>query len=168
MLAAASLVVTGCLMRANFSANVTTADGVQMEVPLNTAPAKVEDDAMIVKRFQFAPWAMGTGKGLAFAFQLEFKHGARPVEITVDDVSDTPILSIYTDKAPILIKDVWNGVSIAHNPADEYVKWIMTLENNVKVYRFTVRRKDGTTHVLRYPIFAPANMKAFMRTQLGV
>jgi len=154
MLAAASLVVTGCLMRANFSANVTTADGVQMEVPLNTAPAKVEDDAMIVKRFQFAPWAMGTGKGLAFAFQLEF--------------SDTPILSIYTDKAPILIKDVWNGVSIAHNPADEYVKWIMTLENNVKVYRFTVRLKDGTTHVLRYPIFAPANMKAFMRTQLGV
>ncbi len=155
-------------MQANFSANITTGDGVQMEVPLTTAPAQVGDDSVVVKRFQFAPWTMGTGKGLAFAFQLQFKHGAEPAEVAVDDVSDTPILNIFNDKAPILVKDTWNAVTPPHNPADEYAKWIMSLENSVKVYRFTVKLKDGTTHVLRYPVFAPANMKAFMRTQLGV
>jgi len=36
------------------------------------------------------------------------------------------------------------------------------------VYRFTVLLKDGTTHVLLRPIFVPAPMKDFIRSQLGI
>jgi|SRR5271165_7559741 len=167
--AAASLAVAGCLMQPSYSASVTTADGVQIEVPLSRDPVVVDDGTVSVKRFQFAPWALEGGKGLAFAFELEFKGGSKPEEISVDDVSDTPILGVYTDKSPKLSKDnLWKAVSPPHHPADELVKWMMTLDNTVKVYRFTVRLADGTTHVLRYPIFAPVQMKSFMKGQLGV
>jgi hypothetical protein len=169
VLAAASLAAAGCLLQASYSANVTTADGVQIEVPLSLGKADIEDGVVSVKNFQFTPWKIEKGKGLAFAFQLEFKEGAKPVSVAVDDITDLPILSVYTDNAPLLLKKtIWSGVSPAHSAADEYVKWIMTLDNTVKVYRFTVKLADGTTHVLRFPIFVPANMKGFMRAQLGV
>jgi len=167
--AAAAVGVTGCLMQASYAVNVTTADGVQIEVPLSLAKLDVRDDVMSVRKFAFTPWAIGNDKGLAFGAQLEFKEGFKPVAITVDDVSDTPILSVYSDNAPILSKaNVWSGMSPAHHPTEDLVKWILTLDNTVKVYRFTVKLSDGTTHVLRYPVFAPAQMKVFMRGQLGV
>jgi hypothetical protein len=96
------------------------------------------------------------------------RNGAKPVAVAVDDVTDMPILSIITDNAPVLTKDnVWNNVSLPHHPVDEYAKWMLTLENSIRVYRFTVKMADGTTHVLWYPIFVPTNMKSFMRGQLG-
>jgi len=167
--AAAAVGGAGCLMQASYAVNVTTADGVQIEVPLTLARLDISDGAISVKNFAFTPWAMGNEKGLAFGFQLEFKAGSKPVAITVDDVSDTPILSVYSDNAPILSKkSVWSGMSPAHHPTEDLVRWILTLDNSVKVYRFTVKLADGTTHVLRYPVFAPAQMKTFMRGQLGV
>jgi hypothetical protein len=169
VLAAALLGAGGCLMRPTYSVNFTTADGVQMEVPLSVAKVDVGDDQVSVKNFQFTPWRIDKGKGLAFTFQLVFAKGYKPVSIVVDDVSDTPILSVYTDDKPVLLKDgVWSGLSPAHSPADEYVKWVSTLDNTVKVYRFTVKLTDGTTHVLRFPIFVPSVMKAFIRSQLGI
>jgi hypothetical protein len=168
-LAAVSLGVTGCLIQGNYSAKVTTADGVQIDVPLSREPVVVDDGTVSVKKFLFQPLPMDKGKGLALAFMLEFKQGAKPVAIQVDDISDTPILSVHTDNAPALSnKNMWSAGTPPRGSADDLVKWIMTLENTVKAYRFTVRLADGTTHVLRYPIFAPAPMKAYMRAQLGV
>lgn len=168
-LAVLSLAFAGCLMQqSSFSAKITTADGELLDVPLTIAKQDVHDDAMSVKNFQFAPWKMEDGKGVAFAFQLQMRNGAKPVAVSVDDVTDAPILSIITDNAPVLTKDnVWNNVSPPHHPVDEYAKWMLTLENSVRVYRFTVKLADGTTHVLWYPIFVPTNMKSFMRGQLG-
>ncbi len=169
LLAAVSLGAAGCLMQASFTGNVTTADGVKLDVPLTVAKQDVHDDAVSVKNFQFAPWKMEDGKGVAFAFQLKLVHGTKPLSVAVDDVTEAPILSLFTDKAPILSKDnLWSGVSPPHHAVDEYAKWMMTLENSIRVYRFTLKLEDGTTHVLWYPIFVPTNMKAFMRSQLGV
>lgn len=168
-LAAVSLGVSGCLMQAHYSANVTTADGVQIEVPLSREAVVVDDGTVSVKIFQFKPLPMEKGKGLAFAFMLGFKEGAKPLAIEVDDVSDTPILNVLTDNAPKMgKKNTWSEGTSPRAPTDDLVKWLLTLENSVKVYRFTVKLADGTTHVLRYPVFAPAPMKAYMRAQLGV
>jgi len=167
--AAAALGLVGCLMRPSFAAKITTADGVLIEVPLSTQMPEVSDDAMTVNKLLFTPWTMDKSKGLAIAFQVAFKAGAKPVTIAVDDVSDEPILNVYTDRAPVLSsKGNWNAVTPPHNPADEYAKWIMTLDNTIKVYRFTVKLADGTTHVLRYAIFVAGPIKGYMRSQLGV
>ena len=156
-------------MQASYSANVTTADGVQIEVPLSREPIVIEDSAVSIKRFLYQPLPLDKGKGLAFAFMLEFKGGAKPVAIEVDDVSDMPILSVHTDNAPKLSnKNEWSAGTAPRPATDDLVKWLMTLENSVKVYRFTVKLADGTTHVLRYPVFAPGPMKAYMRSQLGL
>jgi len=169
VVAAVSVAVAGCLMQPSYSAKVTTADGALIEVPLSTGRMDIRDDEISVKVFQFLPWTIEKDKGLAYAFQLEFKAGSKPVAVSVDDVSDTPILSIYTDNAPVLHKNnIWAGISPPHRATEDTVKWILNMDNTVKVYRFTVKLADGTTHVLRYPIFAPAYMKAFMRGQLGV
>jgi hypothetical protein len=168
VLAAASLGVAGCLMQANYSANVTTADGVQIEVPLSREAVVVSDGVVSIDRFLFPVVAMEGGKGVAFGFEVHFKEGARPVAISIDDVSDQPIMSVYTNNAPVLGKgNTWHALSAPHNASDVLIKWMMTLDNTVQVYRFTVKLADGTTHVLRYPIFAPAGMKTFMRTQIG-
>jgi len=165
---AAALGAAGCLMQASYSANVTTADGAQIEVPLSREAVVVDDGAVGVKSFRFEPVAVEGGKGLAFGFELEFHPGVKPVSIVVDDVSDQPILSVYADNAPAFAKkDIWRALSPPHGAADPLVGWLSTLDNTVKVYRFTVKLSDGTTHVLRYPIFAPAQMKAIMRANLG-
>jgi hypothetical protein len=160
----------GCLIQPSFSVAVTTADNVKLEVPLGPNKMDVEDDAINVKRFQFTPWKMDEGKGMAYALVLEFKKGAIPADIQVDDVSEDPILRIMGDSSPKFRAGThgWEALSQPFHPADEHAKWVMTLDNGVKTYRFTVKLTDGSTHVLYYPIFVPATAKAFMRAQLGV
>jgi hypothetical protein len=161
----------GCLMQPDYAVSVTTADGVKIDVPLTFAMKKIDvaDDAIALRSFQFVPLKMEEGKGIGFAFALEFKNGSRPVTITVDDVSEEPILSIYANNDPKLKQGapIWVAVSKAFHPADEHAKWIMTLDNGVKVYRFTVKLADGSTHVLRFPIFVTGAFKTFLRAELG-
>lgn len=166
---AAALMMGGCLLKPDFSVVVTSADGVQMEVPLSSAPIQAEDGPVKLLNLQFAPWKMEKGTGIAFSMGLEFKNGAKPTSILLEEDTEEPILPLLTDNNPKLGKgDRWLGVSQAFYPTDEHVNWVMTLDNGVRVYRVTVKLADGTTHVLRTPIFVPAASKAFMRTQLGV
>jgi hypothetical protein len=169
LLAAVSIGAAGCLMQATYAMKFTTADGVNIEVPMSTSTPEISDGPVSVKNFRCMPMKVGDTKGIVFGFQLAFEKGAKPVAIAVDDVSDDPILSVYVDNAPVLTTGSnWNAVTHVHAPVDEYVKWIMTLDNTIKVYRFTVKLADGSTRVMRYPLFVPAQLKRFVRVQLGV
>ena len=171
VLASLLLAASGCLMQPNVSVRVTVADGSTMDVPLTQAPAPVTDGVVTVKNFQFAPWDMGKDKpkAITFTFVVGFAEGAEPASVVVDDFTEQPILEIFADKNAHVVKDhLWGAVTLPFAPQDEHVKWVLNLDNNVRVYRFTIKLRDGTTHVLLRPIFVPAQMKDFMRTQLGV
>jgi hypothetical protein len=169
LLAAVLLAAPGCLMQPTFSVKTTTADGVVVEVPLTKTLPVIEDDAMSVNRVLFTPVKVDKAYAITILFQLQFQKGQKPVLIAIDDVSDDPILNVMTVKDPVLTdKNHWNSASPPHNPADEYAKWMLTLDNTIKVYRFTVKLADGTTHVLRYPVYVPGMMKGYMRSQMGV
>jgi hypothetical protein len=159
-------------MQPSFSAKTTTADGVMVEVPLTPNPQVVEDDVMSVRKLVLTPVPLdreGKTRGLALAIQIVFAKGKTPLSILVDDVSDEPILSIVNDPHPKLNDEHhWNMLTAPHSPVDEYAKWVMTLDNTIRVYRFTVKLADGSTHVLRYPIFIPTRGKAIIRYELGV
>jgi hypothetical protein len=158
-------------MQPNVSVRVTVADGSTMDVPLTQAPPPVTDGVVSVKNFQFAPWDMGKDKpkAITFTFVVGFAEGAEPASVVVDDFTEQPILEIFADKNAHVVKDhLWGAVTLPFAPQDEHVKWVLNLDNNVRVYRFTIKLRDGTTHVLLRPIFVPAQMKDFMRTQLGV
>ena len=171
VLASLLLAASGCLMQPNVSVRVTVADGSTMDVPLTQAPAPVTDGVVTVKNFQFAPWDMGKDKpkAITFTFVVGFAEGAEPASVVVDDFTEQPILEIFADKNAHVVEDhLWGAVTLPFAPQDEHVKWVLNLDNNVRVYRFTIKLRDGTTHVLLRPIFVPAQMKDFMRTQLGV
>lgn len=166
------LLGVGCSMSPDVATIVTIADGTKVDVPLGANSSQpVGDEAMVIKLLQFSPWDMGPDKpkAIAFRFIIEFLKGAQPTSIVIEDVTEDPVELIYQDNHAHLIKgNVWGAGSRPFAPQDEHVKWILTLDNNVRVYRFTVKLADGSVHTLLKPIIIPGFMKDFMRTQLGL
>ncbi len=163
--------ICGCQMEPSVSVRVQDADGQTIDVPLGSRPEPVTDGVVTVENFQFAPWDMGKDKpkAITFTFVVGFAVGSEPSSIIVDDFTEQPVLRIFEDQKAHITKDhLLGAVSLPFDPHDEHVKWINNLDNNVRVYRFTVKLKDGTTHVLLRPMFVPAQMKDFIRTQLGI
>jgi hypothetical protein len=161
----------GCVMAPNISLSVVTADGDKLDVPLNTAAGPATDGTMTVKVFQFSPWdvAKDKPKEITFSMIVEFTPGSELNGILVEDVTDSPKQTIYSDPAAKIVKaNVWGAVSRPYAPQDDHVNWILTVENSVRIYKFTAKLKDGSVHTVLKPLFVPANVKEFMRTQLGL
>lgn len=159
-------------MQASYSVSVTTADGVTIEVPLTgkfeVAPSAI-DDYVEVKNFRFLPLAGQPVKTMAYEFVLQFKRGSKPALIVVDDDSEDRIWSLYEDRAPKLGKgEFWLALTPGFNPNEERMNWINSLDNGVRVLRFTVTLTDKSVHVLRLPVFVPAQAKAMFRAELGM
>jgi hypothetical protein len=161
----------GCVMAPNISLSITTADGDKLDVPLNTAAGPATDGTMTVKVVQLSPWVVAKDKPkeITFSMIVEFAPGAELNGILMEDVTEAPKQTIYEDKNAKLVKNnVWGSISKPFAPQDEHVNWILTVENSVRIYKFTAKLKDGTTHVVLKPLFVPANVKEFIRTQLGL
>ena len=168
-LAAALLGLSGCVVRPDVSIRVTTADNQVIDMPLTTAPAPTGDGVVTVQSLQISPWDVdkqtGKAKTLAFSFVVQFKTGSAPARISIDDVTEAPILPIYEEKDPKLVKNnLWGAVSSPINPHDQHVIWLQTLDSSVRVYRFTVKLADGSTHVVYRPVYLSAPMKNFIRS----
>jgi hypothetical protein len=169
-LAAVLLNCGGCLMQPNISAKVVTVDGQTVEVPLNTVAVPVTDDVVTINTLQFSPWVVpDKPRQITLSSIIKFKEGAVPTHIVIEDVTDDPIEEIINEPSPKIVKDGLIGIiSRPYLPDDDHVKWVLTLDNNVRVYRYTVTLKDGSTHVLYRGVFIPAQMKNLMRFQLGI
>jgi len=159
-------------MSPDVAASVTIADGTKVNVPMGAAlNAPVEDGTVFIEVLQFSPWEMGKDKprAVVFNFVIKFEKGAAPTSVKVEDVTEEPIEEIFNqENSHLMKKNIWGGTSRPFAPQDEHVKWILTLDNNIRIYRFTVKLADGTTHVLLKPVMIPAYMKDFVRTQLGL
>jgi hypothetical protein len=168
LLAATGL--AGCLMQPEVAMSVTSADGQKIEVPFNGPPVPVTDGIVTVNQFQFAPWELDAdnkAKTLAFSFLIHFAPGAVPTKIVIEDDTELPILMLFEDDSPKIVKNgLWAGISKPFAPSDEHVNWVLDLDNNVRIYRVTVTLKDGTKHVLLKPVLVPSAMKAYMRKRL--
>ena len=160
----------GCLMHPEIAMSVTSADGQKLEVPYNGPQPVVTDGTVTIDSLQFAPWeldANNKAKSLAFSFLIGFSPGALPAKIVIEDDTQLPILLLFEDDNPKIVKkNLWAAVSKPFAPSDEHVNWVLDLDNNVRVYRITVTLKDGSVHVLLKPVLVPAPMKAFIRTRL--
>lgn len=156
-------------MMPSYSVDVTAADGTALEVPLGKSKIEAESGPVKVMYFQFAPWKMEKGNGLAFSFGLQFAKGAVPESVLLEDATEAPIFTLFSDAAPTVnAQGRWMCVSKPYAPVDEHVNWIMSLDNGVRVFRITVKVKDDKAYTLYVPIFVPAQSKGFIRTQLGV
>jgi hypothetical protein len=172
IIAVLSLAAGGCLMQADYSVTVTTADGVTLEVPLSRKfeiGPSATDDAVEVKNFQFLPMKKDDVKTMGYAFELRFKGNHRPALIVVADVTEDPIKDLLTDSAPKMMREnLWLSATQGYNPNEERMNWVLGLDNGVRTYRFTVTMTDKSVHVLRMPIFVPGDAKSFFRAELGI
>ncbi len=165
------LAASGCQLQPSVSAKVTTADGEMIEVPLESGNAPVTDGIITVKNFQFAPWDMGPNKpkAITFTFVIGFKDGYEPASVLLEDFTEQPILQVFSDPKTHPTKNhLWGAVSTPYAPQDPHINWMLDLDNSIRLYRFTVKLRDGTTHVLLKPMFVPGQMKLFIRTELGI
>jgi hypothetical protein len=170
--AALSLAAGGCLMQASYSVNVTTADGVTLEVPLTSKfeiGPSAQDETVEVGNFRLVPQGAENARTMAYEFLVHFKGNNRPASIVIEDDTEEPIRELYTDTAPKVGKGgMWFGKTQGFNPNEERMNWVNTLDNGVRVLRLTVTLTDKSVHVLRLPIFVPAQVKAYFRAELGV
>ncbi len=169
-LGALALAAAGCSVNASYSVKITTGDGVDMEVPIaKRFEINASDDVMEVTNFKFMPVKRNDEGTMGFAVEIRFKGGARPTSITMDDDTEDPIVFVFTDASPKLVKgDRWQAATPGYNPADPRVNWVSTLDNGLRVYRFTATLADGKVDVLRLPIFVPGMAKEMFRTELGI
>ncbi|HEY1792767.1 MAG TPA: hypothetical protein VGG34_07595 [Opitutaceae bacterium] len=172
----AAILLGSCSMQPDIALKVTTADGVNIEVPLREQLPPVSDGDITVEALTFAPFDIDKdthkAKTLAYSFIDGFRPPAAPAKIVIDDVSNDPILLIHEDDHPIIqrranVKDaLWAAFSKPWPPNDEHVNWILDIDNKVRVYRETITLKDGSVHIMYKPIFVPAAMKIFMQKDL--
>lgn len=169
-LLAALTLGAACSMQPSYSAKVTSADGVTVEVPLSET-VQATDGVVTVRYFQFVPLKTATGetKNLGYAYALYFIPGAVPVSLVLDDDTDDPIINLQTMDSPkVGDKGIFKGITDGFSPMESRANWISTLDSGIRVYRFTIKLADGSVHVLREPIFVPANAKVMLRVVLGV
>lgn len=171
--ALALVFLAGCVMQPDIAMKITTADGVDIQVPLNTVPEPITDGIVTLEPLHLTPWnvdADGRAKTIAFAYLIQFKQGYRPANIVIEDVTEEPILETFQDKDPgahVGKFNLWGQVSAPFAPSDEHVKWMLTEDNSVRIYRFTIKTTDGVVHVLREPLVVSVRMKDTVRQHLS-
>jgi len=103
-----------------------------------------------------------------YEFGLEMKSDAIPRSITVDDFSEDPILVLVQDKAPHLTKRVWRGSVLKMDGKDKRLGWLTSLDDSVRVMRFTVVLADGSVSTVNQAVSYPAYYKEIIRKSLGL
>lgn len=107
-------------------------------------------------------------KRVDYDVKLKFKGGARPTRIKVEDVSEDPIVLVMEDASPHLDQGVWEGKIIGLDSKDRRIGWVLSLEDSVRVLRFTVVLADGRTDTIEQAVSYPAVLKTMVRKVLGV
>jgi hypothetical protein len=159
----------GCAMHPTWDATATTADGVVVDVPVASFKTDVTDDVVEVVKLQFLPLTGKDGnKRLAVIFEAVFHGGTKPTSIVITDVTEAPILQVFGDYSPKLAANShWTGATEPLNPTNNLLKFLTNIDNSIRIYRFTVKLTDGTTHVLNVPILVPGFYKEFMYKEAG-
>jgi hypothetical protein len=86
----------------------------------------------------------------------------------VDDVSDEAPVTLVDDPAPTLTAaGAWHHESEPFDLNAPHAKWLATISNSLRVYRFTLTFADGQTVVLHQGTLFTAAMKAGVRQAMG-
>ena len=124
-------------------------------------PAHANEDGFETTVAGFIPNAPPQRADLAFAFTV--KNGQAPRRVSVEDISeDAPVLMV-TDEAPALTKNEWRGVVAGIASTDPRIEWLHRMNNEIRIYRFTIIAADGHKVVLNQA----ANYPSFLKTMIS-
>lgn len=108
-----------------------------------------------------------TRRQLDFGFELAVKPATPPRRVTVEDITDDTALLYITDEKPVVDGGRWRGTVLAISPSEPRAEWISRLNDEIRIYRFTVVAADGHTVVLDQARSYPGYVKSVIRVGLG-
>lgn len=107
-------------------------------------------------------------KEIFYQFALTAPAGANVKRVQVEDVSEeAAAFPLVDDPAPALTGDRWQANSANIAADNPNLAWVYTIQNSMRIYRFTVTDAAGNRtemlHVVSYPDF----IKAVVRQKWG-
>lgn len=145
---------------------VPVVGGEKLRVPLSQQIPSARTAEVEVAGVRFEPHPQKD----ALALRCELKR-LKPItlsRITVEDVAGEQPVLLIDDRAPHLEGNVWKSAAGPLGKDDAKIAWLVSLENTIRVYRFTVETAEGRKIVLHQPAFFPGFLKEQMRQTLGL
>jgi hypothetical protein len=107
-------------------------------------------------------------KHFYYDFRFSSKPGVEPKHVTVTDLTDDPVSVVADDPDPRLVNGHWAAAKTPRGVKDPTIAWMMTVDDSMRIYRFTIDLADGSQVVLDQPSSFPGYLKSGIRTTLGL
>ncbi len=162
------LFIAGCATEQVMTGKFHLADGQTLEMDfVNGVPPAAKNDEIEINSAGF--FANPATKNLIFAFKFREKKEREVKSVKVEDVTDPQSKLLVEDNKPELdAAHDWKGVSKFVTVDDPYVKWIMYIDNTVRVFKFTIVTKDDRQFVMYQAASFPPFYKEMVRRSLGM
>lgn len=167
LLLASSLFAAGCVSSGDVYVMVPIVGGEKLRVPLSQAAPSAKSDDFEVGGANFEPAGPGQ-QALTFTGKLKLLKPATLRRVTIEDVAGEKPVLVVDDPSPQPEGAVWKGLATPLTLSDPRLTWLPSLENSIRVYRFTIETADGRKTVLNQPAMFPAIVKVQIRASLGL
>jgi len=157
---------SGCTT-GTYSVNVPISGGKMHQIQLGSqGPVHSEDNYIAIEKAIIQ--IQQTKKIGNFNFAFIVKGLATPLSVKIDDVSDDEPYEVFSQSPVNLSGNKWEAKGIDITQTYEGIKWIYEIENSLRVYRFTIALSNGTTSEIYEGVSYPAQIKEFLKTQMGL
>lgn len=159
------LVLAGCAT-GDIAMLAEISGGEKVRVPFTRGgPEMKQEDGVQIAQ---AGITLAAEKKVQYIFAFTDSRNRALRRVLVEDVSDAAAVPLVDDAQPKLSgKGEWKGEVPASDWSDARVRWLATISNSLRVFRFSLTFADGRTLVLYQGAFYPAPMKAAVRQTMG-
>jgi len=162
--------LSGCLApgMGGLTMNATISGGQTVRIDFDGhGVVHAEDDDVHIDSAAIEPDFKAKKIYYHFTFREKHEHVHVPRSVVVDDVTDDNPVNWVDDKHPKLdAKGEWEAKLGPMDP--DRIPWLIEIESQIRVYRFTIVTSDGRTLVLYEGASYPALIKKYFREQLGI
>jgi hypothetical protein len=145
---------------------IPTSGGGQIIVPLTREGMKPGS----ADGYHVTLAALEPGKELRevyYLFHLTATKNPALKHIKIEDISDETAATLVDDADPKWEDSTWTGKSETMTPEDPRMKWALQITLSMRVYHFTLTRKDGSQVEFNHVTTYPPPMKALIRARWG-
>jgi hypothetical protein len=128
-------------------------------------PAHASADGFEVTQAGFVP--NPAPKPPDFSFTVSVKGVPPPRRIVIEDITEETAVLFFKDENPTVKDGMWHGLIAGIDAHDPRTEWLYRLNNDLRIYRFTITTADGHTLVLDQPSNYPTFLKMAIRTSFG-
>jgi hypothetical protein len=144
---------------------VPIADGKYIGIPFGpNGPENGKSEGYEVHVAGLAPGADEKTE-VIYIFGISVPNGSKLKRVRVDDISEEQNGTLIDDTNPWVDGDRWVGRTAPKKSDDPLFKWVFTVTNSLRVYRFIVTDSTGHQVVMYHVVGYPDFRKNMLRTK---